>query len=156
MEHLEFRAYDRKGKSLIYDKELWLPQGLSKLGYTEHPVHISQSGIHYTLDCLSDHYPNDWEEHVIACLDIDVMPSTNRCDSSATPQMMYCHDIISFYRKEECNNVNSQKLIGQIQFSDQTGDWIIVDLNGRFMEMLSHAEQPRVLGNWFEHPELLC
>lgn len=155
MKYLEFRAYDFKGKTLIYDRDLWLPKELKKLGHKEHPVTISQEGIHYTLDCLSNHYENDWEEDVVAIHNIQIMQCTHLFDFGESKKKMYCNDIISFYPSRQLDDLDAQKMIGRIQFSAQTGKWVIVDHEEQFLSELSLAEQPKVIGNWYDNPELL-
>ncbi|WP_088227072.1 YopX family protein [Desulfosporosinus sp. FKB] len=148
----EFRAYDEKEKALIYDQDLWLPDYLKKLGHTESPVHISSEGIHYTLNCLSNHYENDWEEKVIAYIGIDIMQNTNLLDK--TGKKIFGKDIISFYPSGNLTQ-SSAKTLGRIQYSEQSGEWIIVNKHEQFLDELGKANQPEVIGNWFENAELL-
>ncbi|MGC7871875.1 YopX family protein [Desulfosporosinus sp. SYSU MS00001] len=148
----EFRAYDEKEKALIYDQDLWLPDYLKKLGHTEYPVHISSEGIHYTLDCLSSHYENDWEEKVIAFIGIDIMQYTNLLDK--TGKKIFGKDIISFYPSGNLTQ-RSARTLGRIQYSEQSGEWIIVNKDEQFLDELDKANQPEVIGNWFENAELL-
>ncbi|WP_088188805.1 YopX family protein [Desulfosporosinus sp. FKA] len=148
----EFRAYDKKEMALIYDQDLWLPDYLKKLGHTEYPVHISSEGIHYTLDCLSNHYENDWEEKVIAYIGFDIMQFTNLWDKKG--KKIFCNDIIAFCPAGNLTN-SSAKTLGRIQYSEQSGEWIIVNKDDQFLNQLDKVNQPEVIGNWFENAELL-
>ncbi|GBG57476.1 hypothetical protein SPFL3101_02821 [Sporomusaceae bacterium FL31] len=154
MSEMEFRAYDKKERTLIYDHELWLPQAFKKLGHTEYPVHITPEGIQYTLDCLSNHYENDWEENVVTRYGFEIMQFTNLWDDGESRKKMYCNDIISFYRKGT-SDLGSLKMIGRITLSELTGDWILVDKEEQFLEELTKAVYPQVIGNWFDNAELL-
>lgn len=150
----EYRAYDNREKNLIYDRELWLPKSLKKLGHTAYPVHITEEGIHYTLNCLSNHYEDDWEEGVLTRYGIEIMPFTNLWDHGATRRKMYCNDIITFTLKENMD-IGSSLRTGRITFCQESSEWIVVDKNDQYINQLSHVECPRVIGNWFDHAELL-
>lgn len=141
----EFRAYDSREKNLIYDREPWLPKPLKKLGHTAYPVHITEDGIHYRLNCLSNHYEDDWEEDVLTRYGMEIMPFTNLWDHGETRKKMYCNDIISF----------SSSLSGRIIFCQESSEWIVVDKNEQCIDKLTHVECPQVIGNWFDHAELL-
>lgn len=155
MNEMEFRAYDNKGRTMIYNKDSWLPKGLKKLGWNEHPVYITNKGIHYTLDCISNHYENDWEEDVVTIHNIEIMQFTNFWDYGESRKKMYCNDIISFYLMGTLHNQLANKTVGKIKFSEQIGDWIVVDIKEQYIEKLSRVEQPKVIGNWFDNAELL-
>ncbi|MDA8228697.1 MAG: YopX family protein [Desulfitobacterium hafniense] len=154
MRDMEFRAYDNKQRTMVYNKDLWLPKELKKLGHKEYPVYVTENGIHYTLDCLSNHYENDWEEDVTTIYDIEIMQFTNYWDCQEPSRKIYCNDIISFFVKGKVNYPDATN-IGMVKYSEQSGDWIVVDKDEKFIEMLSRIEQPKVLGNWFDNPELL-
>lgn len=152
MNDMEYRAYSSKEKNMIYNQDLWLPMGLKKLGCNEHPVHITNEGIHYTLDCISNHYENDWEEDVVTYHGIEIMPFTRSWDAGEPRKKMYSNDIISFY---VMGNSKIDQTIGKIKFSEPLKDWIVVDKKEEFIERLSNVAQPKVIGNWFDHSELL-
>jgi len=155
MGDMEFRAYDNKQRMLVYDKDLWLPQGLKKLGHKEYPVSITNTGIHYTLNCISNHYENDWEENVVSILGIEIMQATDSCDFEEPGRKIYSDDIISFYQDGTPNFSDDQRILGRIKYSEQSHDWIVVDQGEQFIEMLSKVVQPKVVGNRFDNPDLL-
>lgn len=154
MSETEFRAYDNEGKTMIYNEDSWLPKGLKKLGCSEHPVHVTNNGIHYTLDCISNHYENDWEEDVVTIHGIEIMQFTNFWDYGDSKKKIYGNDIISFYLRSASNH-QLAKIVGKIKFSEQQGEWVIVDEKEQFIEKLSRVEHPMVIGNWFKSAELL-
>ena len=152
---MEFRAYDSKQKMMVYNNDLWLPHGLSKLGHKEYPVHVTNSGIHYTLNCTSNHYENDWEENVISILNVEIMQSTDSHDFEEPGRKLYSEDIISFSLEGNLNFTENNRILGRIKYSEQYQDWIVLDQSDQFIEMLSKVAQPKVLGNWYDNPDLL-
>ncbi|MFA6808199.1 MAG: YopX family protein [Eubacteriales bacterium] len=155
MMNKEFRAYDKKQKIMVYNEDFWLPKGLEKLGHKEYPVNITNNGIHYTLDCMSNHYEDEWDEDVVTSYDIEIMESTNYHDCEEPKRKIYSKDIISFYLIDKIYDSKAQRKIGKIAFSEQFADWIIVDNEEQFIEMLSKIEQPKVVGNWLDNSILL-
>lgn len=151
----EFRAYDKKQNIMVYNQALWLPKGLKKLGHKEFPVHVTDKGIRYTLNCLSNHYENDWEEDVVTRYDIEIMQFTNYWDCGEPKQKIYAEDLISFYLSDDINVPNSSKMIGKVILNEEIQEWIVVSKEGKFIEMLSRVVQPKVIGNWLDHPVLL-
>jgi hypothetical protein len=149
----EFRAYDTKQRMMVYNSDLWLPLGLKKLGHKEYPVSIADNGIHYTLDCNSSHYENDWEEDVISIFGIEIMEITDYQDFFVPSKKIYRNDIISFHLND--TDLATLCFIGTVQFSNQLNDWIVMSKDGQFIEMLNNIVQPKVIGNLFENPELL-
>lgn len=155
MSEIEFRAYDSKQKTMIYNKDSWLPMSLKKFGHTEYPVHISDQGVHYTLDCLSNHYENDWEEDVVTRHGIELMQFTNYRSVAEPQRKIYANDIISFFVHGNLTYPDAAKTTGRVIYNHQLSEWIVVDKEEQFLAKLSVAEQPHVIGNWFDTPELL-
>ncbi len=152
---MEFRAYDNKQKMMVYNNDLWLPHGLNKLGHKEYPVHVTDDGIHYTLNCISNHYENDWEEDVISILNIKIMQSTDSFDFEEPGRKLYSEDIISFHLEGNLNYTRDNRILGIIKYSEQYQDWIVVDQGDQFIEMLSKVALPKALGNCYDNPKLL-
>lgn len=155
MGEIEFRAYDSKQRTMIYNKDSWLPMSLKKFGHTEYPVHISDQGVHYTLDCLSNHYENDWEEDVVTRHGIELMQFTNYRSFAEPQRKIYANDILSFFVQSNLTYPDASKTTGRVIYNQQLGEWIVVDKKEQFLAKLSGAEQPNVIGNWFDTPELL-
>ena len=154
MSMLEFRAYDKNEKNLIYNQELWLPRSLKKLGHTAYPVHIGEDGIHYRLNCISNHYEDDWEEDVVTHYGLEIMPFTEFWDYGESGKKIYCNDIISFSCQVQ-SDLTSNSLTGRIAFCQESWEWIVVDKKYHYIEKLSQVNYPRVIGNWFDHADLL-
>jgi hypothetical protein len=152
---MEFRAYDNQQKRMVYNNDLWLPHGLNKLGHKEYPVHVTNNGIQYTLNCISNHYENDWEEDVISILNIEIMQSTDSFAFEEPGKKLYSEDIISFRLEQNPNYTEDNRTLGRIKYSEQDQDWIVVDQDEQFIERLSKVTQSKVLGNWYDNPELL-
>ena len=155
MMDMEYRAYDNKQKMMVYSRDLWLPKGLKKLGHKEYPVRVTDNGIQYTLNCISNHYENDWEEEVVSILDIEIMPSTSFRDSQEPQREIYSNDIISFNINKSLLPFEDKRNIGRIKYNEASHDWMIVDKDDQFIEILSKVQQPTVLGNYFDNPEFL-
>lgn len=154
MNATEFRAYDKKEKALIYNSELWLPEPLRKFGHTVNPVHITEDGVHYTLNCLSNHYEDDWEEDVVAHLGIEIMPFTNLWDHGESRKKIYANDIISFSFKSD-SDLHPGLRTGRVTYSQEFEDWVLVDKQEQLVAKLSEVERLHVIGNWFDDCELL-
>lgn len=154
MMEMEFRAYDNQARTMVYNKDSWLPKGLKIFGLNQHPVLISDQGIHYTLDCLTNQYEDEWEKDVVTIHDIEIMPFTNSWDLGEIRKKIYENDIIAFSLTKNAKDMSARK-IGKIQFSEEYGTWIVVDKEEHFIEKLGGANQPIVLGNWFDNRELL-
>jgi len=150
----EFRAYDKREKNLIYNQDLWLPRSLQNIGHTVYPVHITEDGIRYRLNCLSNHYEHDWEEDVVTCYGIEIMAFTGFWDHEEPRKKIYCNDIISIIPKEN-SDLPSSSQTGRIIFCQGSKEWIVVDKKEHYLEKLSQVNCPRVIGNWFDNAELL-
>lgn len=59
------------------------------------------------------------------------------------------YDPIKLERGEECD------YRGVVTYYESKGYYVLEDAKGNFIEMLCRVEQPEIIGNWFNNPELL-
>ncbi|MGE4274314.1 MAG: hypothetical protein AB7E31_15870 [Desulfitobacterium sp.] len=97
-------------------------------------------------------YEDDWEEDAVARTGIEIMPFTNLWDHGQSRKKMYSNDLISFTRK---GHSPLTQFCGRIILSEESGEWIVVDEKGQFIEKLAQVECPQVIGNWFADAHLL-